>query len=165
MTTIFVSLAFVVGIAVGVVLDDAWTLYTKEKKGAHMDLSPRTQRHTGKPRREISTNALGVMLICCCLALLAVGVSLIVTRSSTERYSQCTADWQQQFSSAYLARTAAAIEVSDSMDQVVIAVAAQDEKKFDEAVEHYIQVRDAQIKEQADNPLPPLPKVLCGEGS
>jgi small ligand-binding sensory domain FIST len=92
-----------------------------------------------------------------------VSVLLILTRSATENYAQCTAQWQQQFSVAYLARSDAAAEVSKAMDDIITAVAERDEDKLRVAVEHYVTLRETQEKERRENPLPPLPETLCGK--
>lgn len=92
----------------------------------------------------------------------AVGVLLIQTRQSTARYATCTAEWQQQFGEAYSARVEAATAVSEAMDRVVFAVAHQDPKEFRKAVANYVALRSDQADAQKNNPLPPLPEVLCG---
>lgn len=92
-----------------------------------------------------------------------VGGLLIQTRQSAEDYASCSAEWQQQFGTAYRARIAASIEVDSAQDDVFRAVAAGDPEKFKTALANYIKVRDAQKRERAKNPLPPLPEQLCGD--
>ena len=92
-----------------------------------------------------------------------VGFLLIVTRTQAEDYTECTAQWQQQFSVAYLARTHSAAEVSEAMDRVLLAVDSQSQSDFDGAVNNYVALREKQNRERANNPLPPLPEDLCGK--
>lgn len=91
-----------------------------------------------------------------------VGLLLIATRQSAADFSKCSAQWQQQFGSAYRARIAAAKKVDTALDGVLRAVAAEDPDAFRRAVAQYVQLRDDQATARADNPLPPLPEQLCG---
>ena len=102
---------------------------------------------------------------------------LIVTRARTEAYAQCTAQWQQQFSVAYVARDSAyqarldsAGRVSEATDLVIVSVTSDDPAKFREAIDNYLKVRadqnrirKEQDEERVRNPLPPLPETLCGQ--
>lgn len=92
-----------------------------------------------------------------------VGVLLIATRASTADYAQCSAEWQQEFGSAYRARVDAVSAVDQALDRVVFAVAERDTKAFKRAVRRYVELRDEQKQARAENPLPPLPETLCGE--
>lgn len=120
--------------------------------------TPEAQRQ----RQRAMTLAI-VALVVSLVANAAVGVLLILTRTQTERYAECTAEWQQQFSVAYLARSDAAAEVSEAMDEVLLAVSAEDQARFDRAVRNYVTLRANQEKERSENPLPPLPETLCGK--
>ncbi len=163
---LFVALAFIVGVCVGVAFDDAWDLYRASRR----DNPNMTDRHphettaqTTARHRFNSQTALGWSLLIASIAMLAVGVLLITTKNTTESYSKCTAEWQQQFGEAYTARVDAAREVSDAMDAIVLSVSGSDRTAFHKAVADYLYVRDRQKADQAENPLPPLPEVLCGE--
>lgn len=92
-----------------------------------------------------------------------VGVLLMTTRQSTERYSRCTAEWQQEFAAAYQARLAASVAVDEQLDAVIRAVYAQDREAFAKAVRAYVRQRDEQATERERNPLPPLPERVCGD--
>lgn len=92
-----------------------------------------------------------------------VGVLLIITRQSSEQYARCTADWQQEFAAAYQARLAASMDVDTALDAVIRAVNAKDPEAFKKAVRTYVQMRDQQENDRADNPLPPLPERVCGD--
>lgn len=159
---LMVALAFIVGVCVGVAWDDAWDLFRSAREESHMAHESETPEETKDRHRFNGMSVLGWFLILVTAALLAVGVMLILTRNATEDYSRCTAQWQQQFGKAYTARVSASIEVSDAMDDIVKGVAEQDKAEFDKAVQHYLDVRTQQKKDQAANPLPPLPEVLCG---
>lgn len=173
MTEAFVFLAFLVGIAVGVVLDDAWELVRPRKKEHDVvNAAPLTEDNANASQKAgFSTNTLGVLLIVCCLALAIAAGALLLTRASTEKYSRCTADWQQKFSTAYIARSDAASEVSKAVDDVMISVAALDSTdqktviEFRASLQRYLKIRSEQDKERTTNPLPPLPAILCGEGA
>lgn len=96
------------------------------------------------------------------IILASLGGALYVQKQDSARFTQCTAEWQADFLSAYEARSDAAALVSDAMDGVVKAVHDQDPKAFSAAVQNYLAVRKQQINERAKNPLPPLPTVVCG---
>lgn len=109
-------------------------------------------------------SVVGVIALVLTLALNSVvGVLLMTTRQSTERYSHCTADWQQEFAAAYQARLAASVAVDKELDRVIRAVYAQDRAAFSRAVQAYIRTRDQQGEERVKNPLPPLPERVCGQ--
>jgi hypothetical protein len=160
---LFVTLAFIVGLCVGVALDDAWDLYRAARRDSLVSHQPETTQQTTDRHRFNNLTALGWSLIIASAAMLAVGVMLIVTKNATESYSKCTAQWQQQFGEAYTARVTAANEVSEAIDGIVQGIADQDRAMYDSAIVQYVEVRAAQKKKQAENPLPPLPEVLCGE--
>lgn len=158
-------LSLIVGVCVGVVWDDAWDFYRASRRDKPtVDRHPdETQQQTTNRRRFNSTTTLGWTLIVTTVCAAVTGILLITTKAATEAYSQCTAQWQQQFGEAYTARVEAAREVSDAMDAIVLSVSADDRSAFHKAVEDYLNVRESQKRDQAANPLPPLPEVLCGE--
>ena len=169
MTYIAVSLGFIVGVVVGAVLDDVWDLYKAYRREKKTKMTHQDDGDTKKKGTVFTTNTLATLLIVCCLSLLGVGISLIITRNSTEAYAQCTAQWQQRFMQAYIPRTEAAAEVSQSIDRIMLAVNALDgrsqeaQAEFKGALENYLQVRNKQDQERQSNPLPELPKTVCGE--
>lgn len=118
-----------------------------------------------KPARKVPVvSVVGTIALVLTVALNAiVGLLLIGTRQSTENYAKCSADWQQQFGTAYRARIAASMKVDEAQDQVFRAVAAQDTDAFKAALSRYVKLRDNQEAEREKNPLPPLPDVLCGD--
>ena len=108
-------------------------------------------------------SVVGTIALVLTLALNAiVGVLLMTTRQSTERYSRCTAEWQQEFAAAYRARLAASVDVDEALDAVIHAVYARDRDAFAKSVRHYVRTRDKQESDRAKNPLPPLPERVCG---
>ena len=74
-----------------------------------------------------------------------VGLLLIQTRQAAAEYSRCTAEWQQEFGEVAKARGAA-------LDNVIRAVADQDEAAFKRAIHQYER-----------HPFPPLPETVCGK--
>lgn len=118
---------------------------------------------TNAPRKIPVVSVVGLISLVLGVTLNAVvGVLLIQTRQSAQDYASCSAQWQQQFGTAYRARVAASIEVDAAQDAVFRAVAASDPKAFKVALADYIEVRDQQKREREKNPLPPLPEQLCG---
>lgn len=108
-------------------------------------------------------SVVGVIALVLTIALNSiVGLLLIATRQSTAEYTSCSADWQQQFGSAYRARVTAAKKVDRAQDEVFRAVADEDAVAFKSALGRYIKLRDNQKAKRAANPLPPLPETLCG---
>lgn len=159
----FIALAFIVGVCVGVAWDDAWDLIRSARKDRTVAHEGETATETTARHRFNGISALGIGLIGIAAALMVVGVLLIIGKNATESYSRCTAEWQQQFGEAYVARVTASTEVSEAMDDIVQSVADDDKAAFDAAVQHYVKVREDQKQKQAENPLPPLPEALCGE--
>lgn len=151
------GLGLTLGFIAGVALRDAWDLYRAEKtERADREHMP----HRAGQRR---LTLFGISALVFVLAINAgLAALLIFVRLKTEEYAQCTADWQQQFSVAYLARTTSAGQVSDALDGVITAVAKEDREGFAEAVQNYVKIREEQEKAREANPLPPLPAVLCG---
>lgn len=137
-----------------------------------MSPTPEARAHR-KRMTQIGIAALSFLLI----VNAATAALLILTRARTEAYATCAAQWQQQFSVAYVerdnanqARLASAATVSDAMDNIVTAIAKDDREGFNAAITNYLQVRERQNEvrakqdeERAKNPLPPLPETLCGE--
>lgn len=149
------ALGLLVGFLVGIVSGDALDLYRASRKDRPMSPS-----NTGWKR------GLPVVALVVTVALnVVVGLLLILTRESTARYTECSADWQQQFGTAYRARLDASIDVGTAMDGVLMAVDSNDPSSFNTAVDRYVALRQAQDRERRANPLPPLPETLCGTPS
>lgn len=152
-------LAFCVGFASGVLWDDAWALYRDQLKETHlMKRLPRVRLHKPTFRQLAAAGlvlAVGMQLV--------VGTMLIFTRLATENYARCTAQWQQQFGSAYATRIAATTEVDAAIDEIGISVGDEDQDEFRKAVDRYLKVRAQQDKDRAANPYPQPPRALCGD--
>lgn len=121
-------------------------------------------------RADVGRWMLGGTLALAVAIQLVVGILLIDSRrdlSAAERerdaYATCTSRWQQQFAAAYKARIEVSIEERAALEEVVRSVAAQDQRRFDRAIDAYVATRDNQLDEQQQNPYPPLPNELCGE--
>lgn len=126
-------------------------------------LSSRKANAMPQARKVPVVSVVGMIALVLTVSLNAiVGVLLVTTRQSTERYSRCTADWQQEFAAAYQARLAASVDVDKALDDVIRAVYAQDREAFAKSVRAYVRTRDRQASQRAKNPLPPLPERVCG---
>lgn len=148
----FSALGLLVGFAIGFVARDALD-----------QLSSRKARSMHEDRKIPVVSVVGVVALVLTVGLNAiVGVLLMTTRQSTERYSRCTADWQQEFAAAYQARLAASVDVDEALDAVIRAVYANNTDAFRRAVRTYVSMRDQQEKDRARNPFPPLPERVCG---
>lgn len=104
----------------------------------------------------------------------ALGVLLIVQREQTQRATEratttaaqlldltsCVATYQRDFGEAYSARAEAANQASRALDQLIFAVAADDRRRFRNALDEYVRIRRDQEDDRAANPLPPT--TLCG---
>lgn len=152
MIALFFALGLLLGFLVGVVFRDALDLIAARKE-KRMPLS--------SPAHRMFT----VLLVVSLAFNSAVGILLIVTRQSSEKYARCTAEWQQEFASAYQARLAASVDVDTALDAVIRAVYKQDRDAFAKSVRAYVRTRDQQESDRADNPLPQLPERVCGNVS
>lgn len=113
--------------------------------------------------RAVANTLVAVLLVVMGVATTVVGVGLWIQRQQSSDFTHCTAEWQDDFITAYKARSMAGLAVSRAMDRVVQAVSDHDPDAFRHAVRHYLSVRARQNEERASNPLPPLPSVRCGE--
>lgn len=93
---------------------------------------------------------------------LVVGGLLIWQRADSAEFTKCTATWQNDFFTAYSARTGAVAEKDKALDDLIIAVASEDRREFAQALAGYEKVRETQIAERKANPYPPLPRQACG---
>lgn len=149
---------FLVGVLVGVVLDDAWDVFRTRR--------PRRAAVVAHPvqwlLRWLRSNALILVVIAFAASQLLLALLLIQQRAATAEYIRCTASWQQRFSASYTARVDAAKVVSEAMDRVMDAVASKDPKEFRRALRDYISVRNQQVAAQEANPPPEPPQEACG---
>jgi len=122
----------------------------------------RRSREGRAMRRPTAQTVQFIALGAAVLLLLVEGLLLIKTRQETAACTKCTAQWQQQFSASYVARTEAAGEVSTAMDAVIKAVYTRDSGDFKKAISDYVQIRRDQDEARAKNPLPDPPGEVCG---
>jgi len=113
--------------------------------------------------RAVANGAVAALLLVMGLACILTAYGLYAQRQDSAAFTHCTAEWQDDFLTAYEAGSRAALDVSNAMDDVVKAVSAQDPQAFRKAIRHYLSVRAQQNEERAKHPLPPLPSVRCGE--
>jgi len=113
--------------------------------------------------RAVANGAVATLLLVMGLACILTAYGLYAQRQDSAAFTHCTAEWQDDFLTAYEARSEAASAVSRAMDRVVQAVSDHDATGFRKAVRHYLSVRAQQNEERAKHPLPPLPSVRCGE--
>lgn len=157
--------SFIAGLLSGVVFRDALDIYRASRKERSMTSS----------RNKIGRGLIVALSVALVLNF-GLGLLLVQQRATGERtaregerlardlatYSNCTNKWQQDFATGYQARYDAAVLVSEAMDGVVGAVAAQDPEKFRAAIARYLKVREQQNADREKTPLPPLPDQLCG---
>lgn len=149
-----VVLAFVVGVLVGASIDDLFES-VHHHKGKLM---------TDKPK------VLTWLLTICIAANIGIGALMIVSRvqqtdiaREQTRFTECVADYNQQFSSAYKARLASSGQATDALDRVMMAVSSKDEAEFKAALADYVKLRLAAKAQQRANPYPALPDDYCGK--
>lgn len=148
------TLGLAVGFLIGVTTRDAFDLIKPSRPARRKEsLVLSTPAH-----RRIT-----LLLVVTLLANMLVGVLLIITRKSAEDYSKCSAAWQQAFATGYQARYDAARAVDLSIDKILRSLVAGDDEQAKRDGVAYVALRDRQIREQAKNPLPPLPEGVCGK--
>lgn len=155
-TALFTGVAFLVGVVVGVVLQDSIELIRASRKECTMPVPNASARERVLWR---------ILLIITVAAQVGVAGMLIYTRASTEQYASCTARWQQQFAEAYTARANAAAEVSKAIDDILLAADAGDRDASRVGVDRYVELRHQQDLDRAESPLPPLPESVCGKAA
>ena len=149
------------GFPIGVMFDDALDLYRASRK--ERTVKSDFQQMTGT--RAGLTGLLAVLVVLnfgVGLLLITTRVTAQVTAADLAVYSACTSRWQQEFANAYKARYDSSLPVSDALDEIVEAVAADDIPRMNRAIANYLKVREQQKVERAATPLPPLPEQLCG---
>lgn len=155
-TALFTGVAFLIGVVVGIVLQDSIELIRASRKECTMPVPNASARERALWR---------VLLIVTVAAQVAVAGMLIITRSANEEYARCTATWQQQFAQAYTARANAAAEVSKAIDDILLAADAGDRDASRVGVDRYVALRHQQDLDRAKSPLPALPEAVCGKAS
>lgn len=150
MTIIVGALGLVVGFLAGVAFDDALDLYRSSRK-----------ERTMSPTRNHTVNRWLLTLVLVVNA--GIGGFLIYQRAASEQFTRCTSQWQSDFYAAYVPRSQAFADTLSALDDVVSSTADRDQQKFNRALEHYQDVRRAQVADRKANPLPELPEKSCGE--
>ncbi|MCF6376892.1 hypothetical protein L2K70_04690 [Nocardioides KLBMP 9356] len=98
------------------------------------------------------------------LAINAVlGGVLIVQRAQSADFTSCTSTWQTDFATVYRARSDAAADTQEALDQLLEEVRAGDQTGFQRELRQYQRLRAQQVAERKANPLPALPEQVCGE--
>lgn len=154
MTTTFLVglLGLVVGFLSGIAFDDARDLYRASRKERPMTPT----RHSPWTRWLLSA----VLVINGAMAGF-----LILQRADSAEFTACTGQWQEEFFTAYEARSESAAVKEIALDRVMAAVATSDRAEFREALDNYQKLRAEQVAARKANPLPPLPTRVCGEDS
>lgn len=154
-------IAFLLGTHLGATWP--WLAFWVRRRILHREpVMPRT-------REETRLLVLTWMLVIVMAFGFVTGLLLIATRAAVSTsnedlrdYQTCQAAYSTDFRDAYQARADASIKVTKALDDVIKAVADEDPAAFRKAVRHYLDVRAEQVKERAENPLPPLPDKVCG---
>lgn len=154
------GLGIALGFLIGIAADDALDLYRssrKDRRAMRLDLELNPRKWFTRRRLLV---AMGGFVV---LTQFTVGVLLILTYTTTSRYTECSATWQEQFGRSYAARSEAATEVGVAIDRVVIAVDAGNRAEARNALDNYLDVRAEQDAARRRAPLPEPPDVLCGQ--
>lgn len=77
--------------------------------------------------------------------------------------ADCQSDWNQKFAEAYRVRLESSQISSINLDKILVSVDKDDRGAFRVAVEAYVKARDAQLRDQLNNPYPALPDQYCGD--
>jgi anti-sigma factor RsiW len=151
-------IAFALGLLLGLSLDDLYdALYRRARPADRKQTEPMAD---ATPRR---SPLLLWLLIASLAANAFVGALLIKTRIDTGRLTECVAEYNQQFSQSYQARTQSAPETQAALDRVLIAVSKKDAATFRDALSDYVTLRAKVKRDQVANPPPPLPEQFCGK--
>lgn len=153
MTIAFGVLGLLVGFLCGIALDDAIDYLRTSRKEIRMEA-------LDKPARGDSWRTW--LLVIALIANGGTAAVLIQARADTADFTRCTAQWQEDFFTAYSARTDANAETQDAIDRIVEAVNSPRQAGISAAVDNYVEVRKEQLAKRAANPLPPLPEEACG---
>ena len=159
--------SFVIGVLVGVVLDDV----RDQLRDFRNERKPMPSKPTREPkvaRRKDSRTSVWLLIIVLALNV-AVSALLIKTRIDTSNvavkqtaFTNCVADYNQKFSAAYRARLAPSAAATEALDKVMASVAESDREAFRKALQNYVDLRTKAKASQANNPYPPLPDDYCG---
>jgi hypothetical protein len=157
--------SFVVGVLVGVVLDDVRD-QLRDFRNERKPMPDPSETKTA--RRKDSRTSVWLLIIVLALNVAVSGL-LIKTRIDTaavagrqSEFTKCVADYNQKFSAAYRARLAPSAAATEALDKVMQSVASKDRAAFASALESYVDLRAKAKASQADNPYPPLPDDYCG---
>lgn len=150
------GLGLALGFLAGIALDDALDLWIASRRA-------RTTRKEPRMHRPTTDTILRAGLILILVANTVLGVLLIQQRATSGNFAECVATYQRDFGRAYAARTTAAQKTSDALDRLVVAVARDDAKAFQRALDAYVVARETQQAERRRNPFPPVPTELCGD--
>lgn len=149
MTWLVGGLGLLVGFLAGVAFRDALDLYRASRKERHMP----TRNHT--LNRWILTGVLLVNAV--------IGGTLIYQRAVSSDFTRCTAEWQTDFLAVYRARSDAAADTQEALDELLEQVKSGDQTGFQRELGQYQKLRARQIAKREAKPLPPLPERVCGE--
>lgn len=159
--------SFVVGVLVGVVLDDVRD-QLRDFRNERKPMPSTNRQATKSPRRKDSRTSVWLLIIVLALNVVVSGL-LIKTRIDTANvaarqveFTQCVADYNQRFSAAYRARLAPSAAATEALDKVMASVAEADRAAFKAALQSYVDLRAKAKASQANNPYPPLPDDYCG---
>lgn len=113
-----------------------------------------------------TNRAVGLVLLAMCLITLMLSwrASAKSTESNTHlrAYVSCQAEWTTFLYKAIATNRTANGEAQAAMDDLVSTVSeAKSEVDTRAALVRYKAAREAQIKAQQENPLPPPPKQVC----
>lgn len=116
-------------------------------------------RREGLHGRALQVNILIVAIV----ANLLVGAFMILNRLEIQRTNECVAQWQRALAASYIPRAAAAQDVSEALDEIILGAALDDDAEVAVAIDRYIEVRARQDEDRRENPVPPFPSDFCGE--
>lgn len=144
------GLGLIVGFLAGIAFDDALDLYRASRK-----------ERTMSPTRNHTLNRWLLLVVLVVNGVL--GAVLIYQRAVSEDFTSCTATWQSDFAEAYTARSDAAADTQEALDELLAAVESGSRSEFRRELGEYQNLRDTQVAARTANPLPPLPERVCGE--
>jgi hypothetical protein len=160
--------SFVVGVLVGVVLDDVRDQLRDFRNERKPMPDPTESTPSTSARRKDSRASVWLLIIVLALNVVVSGL-LIKTRIDTANvaarqsdFTKCVADYNQKFSAAYRARLAPSAAATEALDRVMASVAESDRAAFKAALKSYVDLRAKAKASQVDNPYPPLPDDYCG---
>lgn len=135
-----------------------------------------SERTSSMPNRPLPRRRAYVIFGILLAGLLLTGVGVAVSwfraaeasrqaQTVTEQlldFSRCQARYQQRFALIYSARIKPTGAVFEALDRTFFAVIGKNSEDFSKSLQHYVDVRQRQMKALKNNPPPPLPKKVCG---